>query len=243
MSLVWILLPAYDEAGNLPFVVEGIAAALNSSKIDYRIVVVDDGSRDGTGDVATSLAQRLPVTVAKHEHNLGLARAMDTGLRVVWQQAGQNDVVVTMDADNTHPPDLIPRMVREIRGGADIVIASRYAPGGAEEGVPLVRRLLSGGVSLLLRLRFRTPGVRDCSSGYRAYRVGLLHLAARQYGNRLITAPGFSVMAELLIKLRSFRPRVVEVPLRLRYDLKKGSSKMRVLQTVCEYGLLLVRGA
>ena len=239
---VWILLPAFNEARNLPPLIEGVINVLNAEGMSYGIVVVDDGSQDGTGSVARTYAARLPVEVVSHERNLGLARAMETGLRVVGERAAEDDVVVTMDADNTHPPELILRMLEEIRAGADVVIASRYVAGGAEEGVPPLRRLLSGGISALLRLRFRLRGVRDYSSGYRAYRSGLLQHADRRYGARLISAPGFSVMAEILIKLRPFHPRIVEVPLRLRYGLKRGSSKLCILRTVREYAVLLARG-
>jgi len=240
---VWILLPAYNEARNLPPLIEGIVGVMDAERMSYGIVVVDDGSQDGTGSVARALADHLPVEVVPHKRNLGLARAMDTGLRVVGERAARDDVVVTMDADNTHPPELIPRMVAAIARGADVVIASRYAPGGREEGVPPLRRFLSAGISSLLRLRFRIPGVRDYTSGYRAYRASALERARRHFGDRLITVPGFAVMAELLVRLRSWNPQVAEVALHLRYDQKHGRSKLHIFRTMCEYSRLLVRGA
>jgi len=239
---VWLLLPAFNEAGNLPPLLEGVAATLGAAGMPYGVVVVDDGSTDETRAVAAALGRRLPMRVVAHPQNRGLARTIETALGAVLAQAEGGDVIVTMDADNTHPPDLIPHMVEQIRRGADLVIASRYAPGGAEEGVPLLRRALSHGIGVLMRLRFGLRGVWDYSSGYRAYRAGLLQAAAQRYGARLIESPGFTVMAELLLKLQPFRPRVVEVPLQLRYDRKRGGSKMRVLPTVAGYlGLLFTR--
>ncbi len=237
-----VLLPALNEAGNLPALLEDIAAVLAAEKRPYTIVVVDDGSTDTTATVVQDHAGRLPLQLIVHERNRGLARAIETGLRAVLPGAGEDDVVVTMDADNTHSPRLLPRMIAALHAGADVVIASRYAPGGAEEGVPLLRRILSHGIGLLLRLRFGLRGVRDYSSGYRAYRARVLQAAAERYGSRLIEASGFAVMAELLVKLRPFHPKIAEVPLHLRYDLKHGGSKMRVWQTVREYlGLLTSR--
>ena len=239
---VWVVLPAFNEAENLPPLLDGIASILATGERAYTVVVVDDGSSDATSSVVKDHAGRLPLQLIVHERNRGLARAIETGLRVVLQEAGAEDVVVTMDADNTHSPRLLPRMVAALQGGADVVIASRYAPGGAEEGVPPLRRILSRGIGLLMHLRFGLRGVRDYSSGYRAYRARLLQAAAGRYGARLIEAHGFAVMAELLVKLRAFHPRIVEVPLSLRYDLKQGGSKMRVWQTVREYlGLLASR--
>lgn len=236
---VWVLLPAFNEAGNLPPLLEGIATVLDAAGITYSVVVVDDGSGDGTRSVAEAYVGRLPVQVVSHERNQGLARTIETGLGAVLRQADGEDIIVTMDADNTHPCDLLPRMVEEIRRGADLVIASRYAPGGVEEGVPIIRRILSSGIGVLMRLRFGLSGVRDYSCGYRAYRARLLQAAAAYYGPRLIESRGFTCMAELLLKLHPFRPRVVEVPLHLRYDLKRGRSKMLVLQTVGGYLSLL----
>lgn len=237
---VWVLLPAFNEEDNLPPLFTGLAAAIAPTGLAARVVVVDDGSADGTARAAAAGAALVPVDVIRHEQNRGLARAVETGLGAILREADPADVVVTMDADNTHPAALIPVMVDAVARGADVVIASRFAPGGAEEGVPALRRLLSRGVGLLMRLRFRVKGVRDYSSGYRAYRASLLQAAGARYGERLIESQGFTVMAEVLVKLRPFSPRVVEVPLHLRYDLKGGKSKMRLAPTIRGYVLLLI---
>ncbi len=237
--MIWLILPAFNEARNLPRLLTGLESTLGPPRTAYRIVLVDDGSSDSTPEIARAWERRVPLQVVRHGRNRGLARAVESGIAWVLPRAGAGDVIVTMDADNTHPPHLILVMGDAIQDGADVVIASRYLPGGAEEGVPLTRRILSRAISALLRLRFGIPGLRDYSCGYRAYRAGLLQAAARRYGGRLITAQGFTVMAELLIKLAPFRPRIVEVPLHLRYDQKRGASKMQLLRTVVEYLALL----
>lgn len=236
---LWVLLPAYNEAESLPLLLERFNAALGESVEAYRIVVVDDGSNDGTGQVAASFAERLGLELIEHKANRGLARAIDTGLRYVLSHAQPEDIVVTMDADNTHPPELISQMLKAIQAGADLVIASRYAPGGVEEGVPRLRKVLSASVGWLMRVRFRLDVVRDYSCGFRAYRAVLLQLAAQRYGDRLIESHGFTVMAELLVKLQPLKPKIVEIPLHLRYDLKRGPSKLRVARTIREYFRLL----
>ncbi len=236
---VWVVLPAFNEGENLPAVLDGLAAVLQRQGV-YCIVVVDDGSADATRATALAYGGRLPVEVVSHERNLGLARAIQTGLRAVVDRAQDEDIVVTMDADNTHPPELINQMVEAIRRGADIVIASRYASGGAEVGVPMLRRVLSVGIGMLMRLRFGLRGVRDYSSGYRAYRARLVRLALDQFGAALVESRGFAVMAELLVKLAAFGPRVVEVPLGLRYDRKRGASKLRIFPTAADYVALLL---
>ena len=115
-------------------------------------------------------------------------------------------------------------------------MASRYAPSAGEIGLRPHRRLLSRGASLFFRLFFPIRGVRDYSSGFRAYRVGLHRRAAARWGS-LVTADGFEANAEILAKLSRLRPRprAAEFPLRLRYDLKRSPSKMRIVPTLCGY--------
>jgi dolichol-phosphate mannosyltransferase len=238
---VWIVLPAFNEAESLPALLDGIAA-VGSSISHYTVLVVDDGSKDATAAVASRYIGRLPLDLISRPRNQGLARTIETGIRTALRRAGTDDVIVTMDADNTHPPALIPHMLRRIEEGADLVIASRYAPGAKEEGVPVMRRILSRGVGIVMHLRFGLRGVRDYSCGYRAYRVRLLQTAVDRYGDRLVEAQGFTVMAELLVKLSPFSPRIVEIPFHLRYDLKRGKSKIRVLRTVAGYLRLSLPG-
>src|SRR5262249_56321439 len=111
---VWLVLPAYDEAENLPRLLERVGAAW-TRRLRYRVLVVDDGSRDATAALAAAASPRLPVEAVRHEHNRGLAAAIRTGMREASQRAAAGDIVVTMDADNSHPPELVPEMV----GGVD----------------------------------------------------------------------------------------------------------------------------
>jgi dolichol-phosphate mannosyltransferase len=239
---VWLVLPAYNEAENLPRLLERVGAAW-ARRLRYRVLVVDDGSRDATAAIAAAASPRLPVEVVRHEHNRGLAAAIRTGLREASRRAAAGDIVVTMDADNSHPPELVPEMVARIDDGYDLIIASRFARGGKEEGVPWRRRLLSRAASLLFRGVCPIDGVRDYTTGFRAYRAALLKRLWSMHGERLVEASAFSVMTEILLKARVVRPRVTEVPLVLRYDLKDGPSKMRLGSTVRDYLGLLRREA
>jgi dolichol-phosphate mannosyltransferase len=237
---VWLVLPAYNEAGNLPPLLDRVGAAW-SGAFPFRVVVVDDGSSDGTAAVAEAAAHRLPVEVIRHPGNRGLAGAVRTGIHEVCRRAADEDAIVIMDADNSHPPELVPQMIAALRTGCDIVIASRFVRGGREEGVVWSRRLLSRAASIVFRCTFPIAGVRDYTTGFRAYRATVLKALCAIHGDRLIEAAAFSVMTELLLKARALRPRIVEVPLVLRYDLKEGPSKMRLFKTLRDYGQLLRR--
>ncbi|KAB2952571.1 glycosyltransferase [Heliorestis acidaminivorans] len=238
---LYILLPAYNEAKSLPNLLQKFQNFRRDVE-DLKIVIVDDGSQDDTAVIAESFQGLLDVEVIRHGQNRGLGCAMTTGLKWICKVAKQDDVVVTMDADDTHDPGHIPAMMEKIRRGADVVIASRYQEGGEQVGLSQVRRLMSWGASTFLGVLFGIEGVKDYSSGYRAYRVGILQQAFERFGDNFIEAQGFDCMAEILLKLRTFQPNFAEVPLVLRYDRKTGPSKMPVLETVFQY-LFLARKA
>jgi dolichol-phosphate mannosyltransferase len=235
---VTLLLPAYNEAEDLPPLLEKAGKALEG-RADYRILVVDDGSKDGTADAVRAAAQRLPITMIQHPRNLGLGAAMRTGLKSAALGEG---VVVTMDADNSHDPELIHAMIARLGEGYDVVIASRFQPGGRELGVPGHRRLISHTASAVLRLLIRYRGVKDYTCGFRVYRVETLRRLIEVYGDGFLRENGFSCMLELLLNLHSLHVPAAEVPLVLRYDLKTGASKMRIFRTVWRYVVTITRG-
>jgi dolichol-phosphate mannosyltransferase len=241
--MILIVLPAYNEAAGLPALLRSIRQVMDEGRLAYKVVVVDDGSSDGTWDAITANAAEMPIVPVRHEVNRGLAEALRSGLQVAVGQAGPDDVIVTMDADNTHAPGLVMRMLGLIREGHDVVIGSRYVAGARVVGVPFHRRVLSGGASLLMRAVFPIQGVRDYTCGFRAYRASILRAAFARYSEQLISQKGFSCMVDILLKLRTLEPDPImgEVPLVLRYDLKHGMSKMRAARTIVDTLVLMGR--
>jgi dolichol-phosphate mannosyltransferase len=237
---LWMMLPAYDEAENLAALLRDFKTTLDAwpSAPAFRVVVVDDGSRDDTAAVAAR-PYGLDVTVVPHGVNRGLGAAMKTGIEWVLQHAHPEDVMGSMDADHTHPPELLPRMWALSLAGSDLVIASRYQPGAEIHGLVWYRRWISNAASWVLRIAF--PGARDYTCGYRLYRVALLDWGRRRYGPHFLNQRGFSVMVDLLLKLRRRARRIAEVPLVLRYDRKRGASKMKLVKTTVTTLRLLVR--
>lgn len=228
----FIILPAYNEESSLGPLLTRIRETMAEAKLEYRVLVVNDGSSDGTAGVATQFAAGMPVELIDRDRNGGLAEAMRTGFDAALARCSERDIVIVMDADDTHNPGLIVAMVRMIREGNDVVIASRFVPGGRVIGVPWDRRLLSVAGSLLCRLLFPITNVRDYTCGYRAYRGGILLQARARFGDRFIEERGFSCMVDILLKLRQLGAIMNEAPLILRYDFKRGFSKMDVGKTV-----------
>ena len=170
--------------------------------------------------------------LAVHLSNRGLGETIRDALRLASEVASDDDLIVTMDADNTHPPELIPEMIRHIKQGADVVIASRYRPGARVVGLSRFRRSMSLGARLLFGTVFPIEGVRDYTCGFRMYRPSVLRRAFETYGDRLVSERGFACMAEILLKVSRLRVRCSEVPLVLGYNRKKSVSMMRVGRTV-----------
>lgn len=225
------MLPIFNEESNLGPLFERIDVSLRKAAIPYRIVAVDDGSTDGTPRVIESFRSQASLEVVRHDVNQGLGAAIRSGLMEAVRLSAADDVIVTMDADESHTPASIARMLDAIDKGFDVVIASRFQEGSACLGVPAHRQALSVAASVIFRVLFPTPGVRDFTCGYRAYRVSALCRAVEKYGDSLFEFDGFQCMVDLLLKLRGAGARFAEVPVVLRYDLKQGQSKMRVFET------------
>jgi dolichol-phosphate mannosyltransferase len=240
-TTIFVVLPAYNEENSLGLLLEQIDQSMHEDGFAYQVIVVDDGSRDRTVAVAKEHAPYMPIRVEQHEANQGLGATIRDGLRVAAGLCAEQDIIVSMDADNTHTPRLIRTMVRSILEGSDVVIASRYRKGSYIRGVPFHRRLLSFGAYLVCKLVFPIPGVRDYTSGYRAYRAKVLQDAFALYGNDFINEGGFQCMLDILLKLRRMDVIFREAPLILRYDLKGGSSQMKVLRTIVATLSLLLR--
>ena len=245
MSRVVLALPAYNEAQNLESLVASAQSVLAEANPDFKIVVVDDGSTDGTGALIDRMQDEGRVIAVHHPENRGLGGAILTALAEALKLCSDDDdVVVNMDADDTHDPSYIPGMLELIRGReADVVIASRYREGSREVGVPFHRRLLSRGARVVFQVALGLPDVRDYTCGYRAYTARVLRAACAKYGDRLITRKGFACTDELLVHISTVSTRITEVPFVLRYDKKQGRSKLPLFRTVYEtLRMLLFRG-
>lgn len=241
--MLFIILPAYNEQEGLGDLLQDLHSVLNG--YSHRILVVNDASLDETSEVARDYAVRLGnIQVLNHAENKGLGGALMTGFSIVFKESDKNseqDIVITLDADNTHPADRIPLLLQKIEGGADLVIASRYSPGGEQFGLNPFRRILSWGAGRIMSLFFPIPGVKDYSCGYRAYRLSTLERAYQNYGEQLMEDRSFAAMVELLIKVVPFCQEIAEVPMALHYERKQGKSKMKIASTIKGYITLIYR--
>jgi dolichol-phosphate mannosyltransferase len=239
-SKLIVVLPAYNEEANVGNLLDRIDQALTDADQPYEVIVVNDGSRDRTAEILARYEKLVPLTVFEHEINQGLGATIRDGLALAAKRARDSDMIITMDADETHTPGLMFRMVGAVHEGHDVVIASRYRTGARIYGLSLSRRFVSWAASWLFRIVFPIPGVRDYTCGYRVYRGSALRLAFERYGNSLVTGEGFNCMVDILLKMRGLPLVFGEVPMILRYDLKIGESKMQMAKTMRQTLMLMV---
>lgn len=243
--MIWVIFPAWNEERVIRPTLLALWQAFRGRNEAYTAVLVDDGSTDRTvAEARAAVAEsggELKLEVLSHEQNRGLGAGLRTGIYWVVDRAADDDVLVTLDADNTHPPALIPSLVEQVRNGADLSIASRYRTGSEVHGVPGHRRALSDVASVLFQSLYPIPGVRDYTCCFRAYRIPLLRRARAVYGEDLCTARGFEAVMDLLLRLGPLGMKVSEIGFVLDYGDRVGQSKMKVIRTIRSTLLLLLR--
>lgn len=212
---VLTVIPTYNEKENLPIVVERLRAAVP----DCDILVVDDNSPDGTGQLADSMAaEDNHINVLHRTVKDGLGGAYLAGFD--WGLEAGYDVLVEMDADCSHQPEQLPLLLQAVESGADLAIGSRYVPGGKTKNWPLHRQILSRGANLYTRLILGTK-VKDITAGYRAYR----REALQKLNLEGIDSKGYVFQVDLAWRSEQAGLKIVEVPITF-VEREIGSSKM-----------------
>jgi dolichol-phosphate mannosyltransferase len=228
-----VVLPSYNEEIALTRLFPQFEELNERVEEEVHVLVVNDGSSDGTAQVARSWKGKVPVQLVDFPQNRGYGAALQEGVTHSAKELGVEDLIATMDADDTHAPSYLADMLKALdERNLDVVIASRYAEGGKEEGVSLDRRILSRGASWFYRRAFDLPQVRDYSCGYRLFKADLIKKSLASRNGDLGLEAGFQATGELLLRLREQTDRIGEVPFELHYERKPTASKMPKLQTV-----------
>ncbi|CAI9414473.1 polyprenol monophosphomannose synthase [Nocardioides sp. T2.26MG-1] len=214
LGRVVVVIPTYNEASNLAWIVGRLRAA----QPDVDVLVVDDGSPDGTGAIADELAAADPaVSVVHRTAKAGLGAAYLHGFRVALD-AGY-DVIGEMDADGSHQPEQLDRLLHAL-AGADLVIGSRWVPGGSVVNWPLRRELLSRGGNLYVRLLLGVP-VRDATAGFRLFRRATLE----KIDLESVESTGYVFQTDMVARALTAGLTVREVPIEF-VERVRGDSKM-----------------
>jgi len=237
MNKLTVILPAYNEEENIEAMVERWQmfreVLISKYGLELQIVAVNDGSKDRTREIGERLEiDHENFALVNHPRNKGLGEAVKTGIAYFVSQCPDSTFMCLMDCDNTQDPLYITDMLDRMKSAdADVVIASRYQKGAEVKGVSGMRLLMSGGAKYVFSLLLHIPNVKDYTCGYRLYNRKILLSAVDRFGDELIAESGFTCMVEVLYKLYCSGAVFAEVPFELRYDYKKGASKMAVMKT------------
>ena len=212
---IWVVVPTYNERGNVETIVPAIREVLPGATV----LVVDDASPDGTGDLADALAAEDPyVRVMHRARKEGLARAYCAGFDEAL--AAGASTIIQMDADWSHPPGLLPILVGKLEAGADLAIGSRYKKGGGTQGWPLKRRIISRCGNIFAQVVLTLP-YPDLTGAYKAWRSDTL----RAVDPKSIDATGYVFMIELVDRAHRMHARIAQVPF-VFVERREGVSKM-----------------
>ena len=243
--MIYILLPCYNEYENLLILIDKINNIITKKRYRVKLIIVNDGSTDQTESKISKIKKKSKgqIYYVKHKKNLGLNMSLFTGFNKFLEISKKEDIVITLDSDNTHPISLIPNIVELLRKKkCDIVIASRFQKNSKIRGLSLFRKTLSEGARFIYKLSFSIPNVEDYTCNFRGYSFYTLKKSNLIKKNFFI-GKDFSVVADLLINISSKISdlKIIEVPLNLRYDFKIGESKLKITTNIFKTILVIIR--
>lgn len=224
---------------------ENLQQKMSELNLDFQVILINDGSRDQTSIIAQALSKTIPMLVLDQRYNRGPGTAFRRGFHQALQLCRDEDLIVSLEADNTSDLSILPAMLERIQQRNDVVLASVYGPGGQIVGASWHRKFLSWGANQVIASLLGTKHIHTYSSFFRMYRPSILRKALQVYKEKLIREAGFVCMVELLIKLHLLNARFAEVPMVLDSKLRQGKSKMKIMRTVRGYGRVIwhyVRG-
>lgn len=236
MKKIFVFLPCYNEELNIVDLIEAWneqKEKLEKRKYKLEVYGINDCSKDKTKEKINSMVKKYDnVHLIDHETNKGLVGGLNTAIMNFLKLSNKGDFMVLMDGDNTHNPKYIFDMLDKIEEGYDVVIASRYCNNSDVVGVAKHRLFMSDMAGVYYKLMLNVPNVKDYTCGYRIYTNEIISKLVKNFGTDPIKEKSFACMMELLYKLHLSGAKFNEVGFQLRYDNKKGESKMKVFKTM-----------
>ncbi len=233
--MIYFLIPVLNEEENIESLISSLDSTSKYIKEDYRILFVNDGSDDQTPQIIREKMESFPVDMIENSVNEGPGASFEKGFVHFVEIANGEDIVVTIEGDNTGDLGILPKLLSEVRSGKDFALASCYAKGGKLKNLSFDRKFFSKAANFLCMALFRIPGVRTYSSFYRAFSHEAISKIYSKFERPVITERGFVCMVEFLLKLHMAGLTFAEVPATLFFDKRKGSSKLKVKNTIQSY--------
>ena len=235
MKNIYAILPCYNEEENIGNLIEEWKKQekeLNEKDYNLKIIAIDDCSTDKTREVILKQKEKYNnVEIIIHEENKGLSGGLNSAINYFNKNGRQEDLMVLMDGDNTHDPKYVHKMLEKLKDEKNCIIASRYQEGSGIVGLAKNRELMSEFAKLYYKLTLNVPNVKDYTCGYRMYSYDIIDKLLKKFGDNPIKEKSFACMMELLYKVYLVGGNFDEVGFELRYDNKRGESKMKVFKT------------
>jgi len=225
---VSVVIPTYNERKNIKKLLRELSEALNG-KFEYEIIVVDDNSPDGTADEVRKIARSTHARLISRKTKAGIGSAYKKGA-----ESSRGGIIITMDADFSHNPSVIPQLVEGILNGNDLVIGSRYVHGGEIEKWSLYRRVMSKTANTIAKVLLGLH-TNDLTTGYRAYTKEALSTIKFQE----LSSTGYSILMEAVFRAERAHLKIKEIPITF-YDRKGGNSKLGAAEQL-KYILTVLR--
>ena len=228
--MIFILLPAFNESKNLKIIFKKINKYFKK-KSQVKVILVDDCSTDNTKKLIKK-NNKLNIIYLRHKINKGLSITMESGLKEIKKIAKKNDYIITLDSDNTHPISLMPKMIKKLNVGNDIVIASRFLKESKVNGLVYWRNLMSICAKHLFKIIYPFKNLNDYTCNYRGYKFTCLKKILSN--KKFFKNEDFNIAAKILLFLikNNKNLKLIEIPFTLNYGYKIGQSKMNILKTI-----------
>ena len=233
--MVYFVLPVYNEEKGIARQLELLRLYAIKKKIDSKIIVVNDGSKDRSLEIIHKTRETVDMDILNHSENYGPGKTFKSAFEYLLPKLNNDDIVITLESDSTQNLKTIKLMIHKIQEGYDVVIGEGLAAGGVIVGIPFFRIILSYAASLIYKIFFPIRGIKIYTGFLRAVKASALKKAYHEFGNNFIESKGFSCMAEMLIKYRRLSLLITSAPVIIRYDLKTSKSKLRIVQTIKEH--------
>ncbi len=239
--MIYFLAPVFNEKDNLPIFYENIKRCMMESPEAFTFLFVNDGSTDGSLELLQDLKKKDDsIILLSHYPNLGIRHTFIDGFKEFFLRGARDDILITMEADNTFDEQVTSKMIEALKpGGYDVALASCYSQGGRIESTNLFRIFLSFAANLIVRSRFGLWQYHTFSSFNRGFRYDCLRKLFESI--EPMTFDGFACVVEMLIKLHRMNFKIIEIPMTLRNSRRIGKSKMPVFKTIFEYFLLCLK--
>ena len=241
--MLYFCVPAYNEEQTIGITLYKLKEVMEDVRRDYKILVMDDKSDDGTWEALKTYEKVLPLRAFQNEKNMGLGHCLRKFIEVVTaeSQFPERDILITVESDYTSDTNAVPSMVRAIEEGMDVVIASGDVKGGEVKDAPFKVKFTTSVLHLLLRNLYAIEGVRDYLSMLRAYRVAVLKKLMKADVDRMFLFRSKAANTELLVGLSILSPHIAEVPCTQRYDVRSRESRVKMPELLVHHVRLVTR--